>query len=64
MGIKMSKVSAILKCGKIVTVVILVIQLGVLLNICRYTFFTADDYWHAVTAGGIQNSFPELWSAS
>ena len=53
-----------IKCGKIVTVMALVIQLGVLLNICRYTFFTADDYWHAVTAGGIQNTFPELWSAA
>ena len=53
-----------IKCGKIVTVMVLVIQLGVLLNICRYTFFTADDYWHAVTAGGIQNTFPELWSAA
>lgn len=53
-----------IKCGKIVTVMILLIQLGVLLNICRYTFFSADDYWHAVTAGGIQNTFPELWSAA
>lgn len=56
--------NAAIKCGKVVTVVILLVQIVTLLNICRYTFFTADDYWHAVTAGGVQNSILELWSAS
>ncbi len=43
---------------------ILALQIGLLLHTCGYTFFTADDYWHAVEAGGAMESAGAVWKAA
>ena len=53
-----------LACLKAFMVLMIVIQIALILLTCRYSFFTADDYWHAVTAGGLQSSLGELWRTS
>ena len=43
---------------------IVVLQIGLLVHTCCYTFFTADDYWHAMEAGGAMTSANEVWKAA
>lgn len=45
-------------------VVLVVLQLGLVLHTCFYSFFTADDYWHAVEAGGALASVGDVWRAA
>lgn len=52
-----------LACLKAFAVLMIVIQIALILLTCCHSFFTADDYWHAVTAGGLQSSLGEAYSA-
>lgn len=42
--------------AKVVIAAVIAIQILLILYCCMYASFTADDYWHTMTAGGIQTS--------
>ncbi len=43
---------------------LVMLQIGLVVHTCFYTFFTADDYWHAVEAGSAMESVGEVWRAA
>lgn len=51
-------------CAKVVIVAVIAIQILLILYCCMYASFTADDYWHTMTAGGVQTSAAGLVRAA
>lgn len=49
---------------KVLVAVAIVAQVFLLAVTCMYTFYTADDYWHAMVAGGPQDSVGDLVSTA
>lgn len=49
---------------KVLVAMAIVIQVGILAITCMYSFCTADDYWHAMVAGGTQDSIGGLLRAA